>query len=421
MIDSYGRDITYLRLSVTELCNLRCRYCMPGDGICKKSHAEMLTEEEYIAVVKAAASLGISKVRITGGEPLVKKNIVSICEHIASVKGIEEICLTTNGILLPQYAKALRDAGVSRLNISLDTLIPDKYAYITRTGTLNDAFNGLYAALDAGYEKIKINTVLIGGFNDTEIEALANLTMQYPVDVRFIELMPMYDSGDFDENSLISCSKVLEVLSNLQPVSSADGVAQLSDVQVWMTVPEGETVTLRYRPAPGGGWRDIVYDGTGKPMCIALDNVLSYEGIYLRYGINAMLHRIHGLAGNLFMIPNTRNLLRMDDDDAYLQNGPLSWPWLQCEYLHYDVPAAKWSYDSDDTETATWNSDGTIKMVRRQEVGVLPMPMRDDEDKRAVKGGLKTANGEWAVGLVETITVNLGSRNAKLTVRYEIN
>ena len=227
MIDNFGRNITYLRLSVTELCNLRCRYCMPADGVCKKSHAEMLTEEEYIAVVKAAASLGISKVRITGGEPLVKKNIVSICEHIAPVKGIEEICLTTNGILLPQYAKALRDAGVSRLNISLDTLMPEKYAYITRTGTLNDALNGLYAALDAGYEKIKINTVLIGGFNDTEIEAMANLTMQYPVDVRFIELMPMYDSGDFDENSLISCSKVLEVMPNLQPVSSADGVAQL--------------------------------------------------------------------------------------------------------------------------------------------------------------------------------------------------
>ena len=227
MIDNFGRNITYLRLSVTELCNLRCRYCMPADGVCKKSHAEMLTEEEYIAVVKAAASLGISKVRITGGEPLVKKNIVSICEHIASVKGIEEICLTTNGILLSQYAKALRDVGVSRLNISLDTLMPEKYAYITRTGTLNDALNGLYAALDAGYEKIKINTVLIGGFNDTEIEAMANLTMQYPVDVRFIELMPMYDSGDFDENSLISCSKVLEVMPNLQPVSSADGVAQL--------------------------------------------------------------------------------------------------------------------------------------------------------------------------------------------------
>ena len=201
----------------------------------------------------------------------------------------------------------------------------------------------------------------------------------------------------------------------------ADGVATLSDVEVWITVPVGETAVLRGKPIPGGRWHDIVYDGTGKPMCIAIDGMLSYDGIYLLYGINAVLHRIHGPAGNLFMIPNTRNLLRMDDDDAYLQNGPLAWPSLQCEYLHYDVPAAKWSYDSDDTETATWNGGGTIKMVRRQEVGVLPMPVRDDEDKRAVKGGLKTANGEWACGLVETMKVNLSSRNAQLTVRYEIN
>ena len=227
MIDSYGRDITYLRLSVTELCNLRCRYCMPADGICKKSHAEMLTEDEMIRVVKVAASLGISKLRITGGEPLVKKNILSICQQASDVPGIKEICLTTNGVLLPQFAKPLREAGVSRLNISLDTLIPEKYAYITRTGNLQDALAGLYAALDAGFEKIKINAVLIGGFNDDEIASLANLTMKYPIDVRFIELMPMYDSGDFDENSLISCSKVLEVLPNLQPVSSAGGVAQL--------------------------------------------------------------------------------------------------------------------------------------------------------------------------------------------------
>ena len=161
MIDSYGRDITYLRLSVTELCNLRCRYCMPADGICKKSHAEMLTEDEMIRVVKAAASLGISKLRITGGEPLVKKNILSICQQASDVPGIKEICLTTNGVLLPQFAKPLREAGVSRLNISLDTLIPKKYAYITRTGNLQDALAGLYAALDAGFEKIKINAVLI--------------------------------------------------------------------------------------------------------------------------------------------------------------------------------------------------------------------------------------------------------------------
>ncbi len=227
MIDDFGRNITYLRLSVTELCNLRCRYCMPADGVCKKNHAEMLTEDELITVVKAAASLGISKVRITGGEPLIKKNIVSICERTSAVDGIKELCLTTNGVLLPKYATQLRDAGVNRLNISLDTLQPDKYAYITRTGELKEALNGLHAALDAGFEKIKVNAVLIGGFNDNEIVSLAGLTMQYPIDVRFIEMMPMYDSGDFDETSLIPCSKVLEELPDLQPVAVDDGVAKL--------------------------------------------------------------------------------------------------------------------------------------------------------------------------------------------------
>ncbi|MBQ5668942.1 MAG: GTP 3',8-cyclase MoaA [Peptococcaceae bacterium] len=227
MIDKFGRNITYLRLSVTELCNLRCRYCMPADGVCKKSHTEMLTEDEMIDVVKAAASLGITKARITGGEPLVKKNIVSICERTANVDGIEEVCLTTNAVLLPQYAKPLRDAGVNRLNISLDTLNPEKYAYITRIGVLEDAMQGIQEALDAGFEKVKINAVLIGGFNEDEISSLAELTMQYPIDVRFIEMMPMYDSGDFDETGLVPCAKVLEVLPELQIVNASDGVAEL--------------------------------------------------------------------------------------------------------------------------------------------------------------------------------------------------
>ena len=198
MIDRLGRNITYLRISVTDKCNLRCRYCMPEDGVCKKDHADMLTEDEIIAAVEAAAALGITKVRITGGEPLVKKNIVSICRRIAAVEGIKEVCLTTNGILLPQLAKPLKEAGVKRLNLSLDTLDADKYAYITRIGKLNQFRAGLEAAFEAGFEKIKINAVLIGGFNDNEILQLADLTRQYPVDMRFIEMMPMYDSGDFN-------------------------------------------------------------------------------------------------------------------------------------------------------------------------------------------------------------------------------
>ena len=227
MIDRLGRNITYLRISVTELCNLRCRYCMPADGICKKSHFDMLTEDEMITAVEAAASLGITKLRITGGEPLVKKNIVSICRRAAAVEGIREVCLTTNGTLLPQLAKPLKEAGVKRLNLSLDTLDPEKYAYITRTGDLKAFFAGLDAAFEAGFEKLKINAVLIGGFNDDEIPALAELTKRYPVDMRFIEMMPMYDGGDFDRNAFIPCTKVLEQLPEAVPVAHDGGVAKL--------------------------------------------------------------------------------------------------------------------------------------------------------------------------------------------------
>lgn len=227
MIDKFGRSITYLRISVTELCNLRCRYCMPADGICKKRHEDMLTEEEMIQAVQAAAELGVTKVRVTGGEPLVKKNILSICRRTAAVEGIREVCLTTNGLLLPELARPLKEAGVRRLNISLDTLDPDKYAYITRTGSLDAALVGIEAALDAGFEKIKLNAVLIGGFNDDEIPALAGLTRRYDVDMRFIELMPMYDSGDFDQRAFIPVTRVLEQLPQAVPVPGDGGVAKL--------------------------------------------------------------------------------------------------------------------------------------------------------------------------------------------------
>lgn len=227
MLDYYGRDITYLRLSVTERCNLRCRYCMPETGICKKHHEEMLTEEEMIQAVKAATFLGIKKVRITGGEPLVKKNILSICQKVAQTKGIEQVCITTNGVLLPQLAKPLKEAGVKRVNISFDTLDEKKYSYLTRIGSFEDAWKGLQAALDAGFEKVKLNAVLLGGFNDDEIPALANLTRKYPVDVRFIELMPMYDGGDYGPEAFVPYTVVTDMLPDLLPVEKDGGVAKL--------------------------------------------------------------------------------------------------------------------------------------------------------------------------------------------------
>jgi cyclic pyranopterin phosphate synthase len=227
MVDTYGREIYYLRLSVTDRCNLRCRYCMPENGICKKSHLEMLTEDEMITAVQAAASLGIRKLRLTGGEPLVKKNILSICERSAATEGINEVCMTTNGVLLPQMAKDLRAAGVDRLNISLDTLNPEKYAYITRLGTLEQALQGIEAALESGFQHLKINAVLIGGFNDDEIPALAGLSRRYPVDVRFIELMPMTENEEFGQQAYVPGSAVLAALPELTQTEQDDGVAKL--------------------------------------------------------------------------------------------------------------------------------------------------------------------------------------------------
>lgn len=227
MKDAFGREIDYLRLSVTERCNLRCRYCMPEEGICKKRHEEMLTQEEMVRAVEAAAALGIRKVRITGGEPLVKKNLLAICEKVSRIEGIQEVCLTTNGTLLPRLAVPLREAGVQRLNISLDTLDPQKYAYITRRDEFYQAIRGIKAALSAGFGRVKLNTVLIGGFNDDEIGALAALTLAYPLDVRFIELMPMVDGREFGRGAMVSNEKVLEALPQLEPAGEDGRVARL--------------------------------------------------------------------------------------------------------------------------------------------------------------------------------------------------
>jgi len=226
MNDSYQRNITYLRLAVTDECNLRCRYCMPEGTVCHKLQEPRLSQEELLQAVEAAAELGIRKLRITGGEPLLRQDILTLCRRAAAVPGIEEVCLTSNATLLADNAAALKEAGVKRLNLSLDTLNPDKFRYITRGGSLARAWAGITAALDAGFEKIKLNVVLIGGFNDDEIPALAELTMKYPLDVRFIELMPMVDSG-FGPEAYLPCSEVLNRLPDLQPAVRDGGVATL--------------------------------------------------------------------------------------------------------------------------------------------------------------------------------------------------
>lgn len=227
MIDNYGRNINYIRISVTELCNMRCRYCMPEEGIQKRNHEEMMTAEETVDAAKAAVSLGINKIRITGGEPLVKRGIVKLCKEIADIDGVEELCITTNGTLLGTFAEGLYDAGVDRLNISLDTLNPEKFNYITRIGKLDDVIDGINAAFKAGFEKIKINTVLMGGFNDDEIRDFVELTKDRPIEVRFIELMPIGGGIDFDKAKFISCEEVLERVPELESMEMSDGVATM--------------------------------------------------------------------------------------------------------------------------------------------------------------------------------------------------
>jgi cyclic pyranopterin phosphate synthase len=227
MRDNFGRDITYLRISITDRCNLRCRYCMPQEGVCKLRHQDVLSYEEIQEIVAAAAELGIKKLRVTGGEPLVRLGCADLCSRLSAIPGIQEVTLTTNGVLLSEQAAALKQAGVSRVNVSLDTLDADKYKKITGGGDIEKVLQGLEKAREVGLTPIKINTVLIGGFNDDEIPAFVELTREHPIELRFIELMPMGPGAEFDEKAYLPGSTVLDAVPELQELPPNGGVARL--------------------------------------------------------------------------------------------------------------------------------------------------------------------------------------------------
>ncbi len=191
MRDAYQREINYLRISVTDRCNLRCYYCMPEEGVKLVSHREILRNEEIIKIVEAAGLVGIKKIRLTGGEPLVRKGLCGLIESIAAIKGIDDVALTTNAILLSSMGMELKKAGLKRVNISLDTLNPDTYRSITRHGDIRQVWQGIETALDTGFNPVKINCVVIKGVNCHEVTELAALTIRYPLHIRFIELMPI--------------------------------------------------------------------------------------------------------------------------------------------------------------------------------------------------------------------------------------
>ncbi len=239
--DSFERKIDYLRLSVTDKCNLRCTYCMPEDGVPKLDHSEILSYEEVLTLARIAVGMGISKIRITGGEPLVRKDIITLCSKISNIPGIKSLSLTTNGVLLPIFAESLFKAGIRRINVSLDTLNPEKFAAITRHDRFADVWEGILAAEKAGIFPIKLNAVVLRGVNDDEIEDLAGLTISHPYHVRFIEHMPFKaGEGDGHEKKFVAAPEILERLKRVAPLSTCQE-----------NQSNGPAVYYRFRDAPG--------------------------------------------------------------------------------------------------------------------------------------------------------------------------
>ena len=226
MIDKFLRKIRYLRISVTNMCNLRCVYCMPPDGISLMEHKEILSFEEIATVVRHAIKLGLTNFRLTGGEPLVRRNIDRLVSMLASIEGLEDLTMTTNGIFLKKYASTLKKNGLSRLNISLDTLKEDLFNEVTRGGHLSDVLDGIEEALRVGLPNTKINVVVMRGMNDDELEDFALFTLERNVEVRFIELMSSGMKSMADDDKFVSTTEIferVERVSEVIPVNSKIG------------------------------------------------------------------------------------------------------------------------------------------------------------------------------------------------------
>ncbi len=203
MFDSYDRRINYMRISLTDVCNLRCVYCMP-EHMQFMNKSVLMTDEELMFLVRVGASLGVNKIRLTGGEPTVRHNIVELVRQIASVPGINDLAMTTNAVMLNKLAQPLADAGLNRVNISIDTVDPAKFHHITRWGDLNDIWSGIHAAEEAGLTPIKLNCVVVRDFNEVDVPKLAGLSIDNEWDVRFIEMMPFGEVNEFQRMNIVS-------------------------------------------------------------------------------------------------------------------------------------------------------------------------------------------------------------------------
>lgn len=238
MLDQYNRQINYLRISVTDRCNLRCVYCMPENGVDLISHDDILRWEEMLKVVRACVRTGIRKIRLTGGEPLVRLGLTDFVRELDKIPEIDDIALTTNGLLLPRYAQELKDAGMNRVNVSLDTMQPDKFAKITRGGKLEDVWAGIAAAEAVGLGPIKVNCVVMRGTNDDEIVDFARLTLERPLHVRFIELMPIGTSDKWAGSIRVPIDEIQQRIAELGLLTPKEGITGGGPAK-YFVLPEG--------------------------------------------------------------------------------------------------------------------------------------------------------------------------------------
>lgn len=223
LLDPYNRHLNYLRISLTDRCNLRCVYCMPEHGVPKLSHEEILTYEELWRLARLSVRLGIEKIRLTGGEPLVRKDLSGFIRSLAALPGIRDISLTTNGVLLAEQAKSLWEAGVRRINISLDTLNPQKYVAITRCDVFHQVWAGIREVEAIGFSPIKINIVAMKGVNDDEILDFARLSLKKPYHIRFIEYMPVGEGNGWSAEKFLSAEEILGTLKELGTLLPVNG------------------------------------------------------------------------------------------------------------------------------------------------------------------------------------------------------
>jgi GTP 3',8-cyclase len=233
-LDRFGRNIHYLRISLTDHCNLRCIYCMPEDQTFRPN-ADLLQDDEILKLAHLFASLGFDKIRLTGGEPTVRANIVEIVRGIAATPGIRSLSMTTNGVLLSRLAKPLKEAGLQRVNVSIDTLDPEKFRRLTRWGKLDDVWKGILAAEEAGMAPVKLNAVVVKGYNEDDVIDLAALTVDRPWQMRFIEMMPFAGVTDVQTQQIITAAQIQEKIESefgpLEATGKYDGEARIYRVR----------------------------------------------------------------------------------------------------------------------------------------------------------------------------------------------